>query len=163
MTDIWKPNVTVAAIVFQNGRYLLVEEHTSDGLRLNQPAGHLDPGESLEHAVVRETMEECARPFHVLGLQGVYLYGAKSPRQGVPTTYLRFAFVGTVGERIADRQLDEGIVRTVWMTPEEVHASAGRHRSAMVLQCVADHCAGKSTIDPCALLFTDPSALGTPK
>jgi len=158
MSEIWKPNVTVAALVEQAGRYLLVEEETRDGLRLNQPAGHLEPGESLIGAVIREALEESARHFTPLGLQGVYLASSVSTTTGVPTTYLRFAFVGTAGEAIAGRALDSGIVGCVWLSADEVRASADRHRSPLVLQCVEDHAAGKG-MTPLDALYTHPSAL----
>jgi 8-oxo-dGTP pyrophosphatase MutT (NUDIX family) len=141
MVGRWKPSVTVAAIVERGGRYLFVEEQTSEGLRLNNPAGHLDPGESLVQAVVREVLEETAMPFTPQALVGVYM--ARTGREGEAVTYLRFAFSGTVGEPLADRVLDDGIVRTLWLTPDEVRASVDRHRSPLVLRCVDDHAAGR--------------------
>ncbi len=135
----WKPNVTVAAIVEHDGRFLLVEEHTRDGLRLNNPAGHLDPGETLLEAVVREALEETARVFAPSHLVGVYLNPAAS--DGV--TYLRFAFAGTVGEPIAGRTLDDGIARTLWATPDQIEAQRERHRSPLLWRCVQDHLAGR--------------------
>ncbi len=138
----WKPNVTVAAIVEQEGRYLLVEEDTPDGLRLNNPAGHLDPGESILEGVVRETREESLRDFEPTHVVGIYLV---PPPDGSPAsiTWLRFAFTGTVSEPVPGRTLDAGIVRTVWMTIDEVRASRDRHRSPVLLQCVEDHHAGR--------------------
>lgn len=138
----WKPSVTVAAIVERDGRYLLVEEETRDGLRLNNPAGHLDPGESLEEGVVREVLEETACAFTPEALVGIYLSRFRRT-DGEEVTYLRVAFTGAVGEPDPARQLDEGIVRTLWMTPDEVRASADRHRSPLVLQCLEDHLAGR--------------------
>jgi 8-oxo-dGTP pyrophosphatase MutT (NUDIX family) len=135
---IWKPNVTVAALIEDRGRFLLVEEHTSDGLMLNQPAGHLEEGESLVEACVREAMEETARPFTPRELVGIYQWR----RPDGEVTYLRFAFAGDVGEAIAGRALDEGIVRAVWMTPDEIEASRQRHRSPLVWACVQDWQAG---------------------
>jgi phosphatase NudJ len=138
----WKPSVTVAAIIERGGRYLLVEEETADGLCLNNPAGHLEPGESLEQAVVREVLEETAHAFQPEALVGVYL--ARLGRaDGDPITYLRFAFAGALGEREDGRRLDEGIVRTVWLTPDELRASRERHRSPLVLRCIDDHRAGR--------------------
>jgi 8-oxo-dGTP pyrophosphatase MutT (NUDIX family) len=130
----WRPNVTVAAIVERGGAYLLVEERTDEGLLLNNPAGHLDPGESLLDAVVRETLEETARAFRPTHLVGVYLSPAAD---GV--TYLRFAFTGTVGEPEPGRALDGGIVRTLWLTPQQIDAEAGRHRSPLLARCIADY------------------------
>ena len=158
MNETWKPAVTVAAIICDAGRYLLVEEATTDGLRLNQPAGHLEPGESLLAAVVREAREESARVFTPSGLQGVYLATSRHPRTGAMGTYLRFAFTGTAGPADATQALDAGIMRTVWLTADEVRASQARHRSPLVLQCVADHAAGKAAA-PLDLLYTHASAL----
>jgi 8-oxo-dGTP pyrophosphatase MutT (NUDIX family) len=165
MSEVWKPNVTVAAIVIGRdehvGRFLMVEEETRDGLRINQPAGHLDPGESLVDAVIRETLEETAHPFTPQGVLGVYLSRSlkTKPAEPVePVTYLRFAFVGTVDAPIAGRVLDEGIVRAVWMTADEIVAARDRHRSPMVARCLADHLAGRAPA-PLDLLFADPTAL----
>lgn len=149
----WKPSVTVAAVIERDGRYLLVEEETSDGLRLNNPAGHLDPGESLVEAAAREALEETAHAFVPQALVGVYL--ARVTREDDDFTYLRFAFAGTLGAFDAARPLDAGIVRTLWLTPEEVRASADRHRSPLVVQCMEDHLAGRR--HPIELLHAHPS------
>jgi phosphatase NudJ len=137
----WKPSVTVAAVIERGGRYLLVEEETRDGLRLNNPAGHLEAGESLLEAVVREVLEETACAFTPSHLVGVYL--AQPPRGNGETTYLRFAFTGSVGEPAPGRALDQGIVRTLWLTPAEIEACRERHRSPLLLRCVQDHRAGR--------------------
>ena len=137
--DIWKPNVTVAAIVEQEGRFLLVEEETSDGVRFNQPAGHLDEGESLVAACIRETLEETAYAFDPTELVGVYQWA----RPQGDVTYLRFAFTGKVGACDTGRRLDDGILRAVWMTPVEIEACIERHRSPLVLQCLRDYLAGR--------------------
>jgi phosphatase NudJ len=152
-TTRWSPSVTVAAVVEHAGRYLLVEEHTPEGLRLNQPAGHLDPGESLLQAVVRETLEETARDFRPQALLG--MYQARFQRPGQDVSYLRFAFCGTVGEAIAGRVLDTPIVRTLWLGADELRAQAARHRSPLVMRCVDDHLAGRRY--PLAALLADPS------
>ena len=159
MNEIWKPEVTVAALITEGDRYLMVEEHTRDGLRLNQPAGHLEPHESLVQAAVREALEESARVFTPTGLQGAYLATSLSTSTGQPVTYLRFAFVGRAGAPIAGRSLDTGIVRTLWMTLSEVRASSDRHRSPLVLPCIEDHAAGKIAVR-LDTLYTHPSALG---
>lgn len=151
----WRPSVTVAAVVEQGGRFLLVEEDTPDGLRLNNPAGHLDPHESPEQAVVRETLEETAHRFTPTALVGVYLSRFERPALGLDVTYLRFAFAGTVGERIAGRALDAGIHRTLWLTADEMHAEHARMRSPLVLKCLDDFLAGRR--HPLDLLRTDPS------
>ena len=148
----WKPSVTVAAVIEREGRYLLVEEMTSDGLRLNNPAGHLDPGESLLQAAVRETLEETAHPFEPEALVGVYLAALHRPRTGEHITYLRFAFCGRVGDAIPGQPLDQPVVRTLWMTPDELRACPERHRSPLVLQCIEDHRAGRRL--PLNALFT---------
>jgi 8-oxo-dGTP pyrophosphatase MutT (NUDIX family) len=137
--DIWKPNVTVAAIAERDGRFLLVEEETAEGVRFNQPAGHLDAGESLVAACAREALEETAYEFAPTELVGVYQW----PRPQGDITYLRFAFAGKVGACDTARQLDMGILRAVWMTPAEIEACADRHRSPLVLQCVRDYLAGR--------------------
>ena len=138
----WKPRVTVAAVIEQGGSYLLVEEHTSEGLRLNTPAGHLEPGETPQQGAVREALEETARHFVPSALLGVYL-AASRDAGGEPTTWLRIAYCGTVSEPEPGRALDAGIVRTLWLTPEQVRASSARHRSPLVLRCVEDHLRGQ--------------------
>lgn len=135
----WKPNVTVAAVIEREGRFLLVEEETSDGLRFNQPAGHLEEGESLIHAVAREALEETAHHFVAESLVGIYQW----PRPDGEITYLRFAFAGRLTGHEPGRPLDAGIHRAVWMTPEEVAASQARHRSPLILQCVEDYLEGR--------------------
>lgn len=139
MNTIWKPNVTVAALVERDGRFLLVEEETPEGIRFNQPAGHLDEGESLMEACARETLEESAWRFRPNALVGIYMW----PRPQGDITYLRFAFAGTLGEEQAGRSLDTGILRTVWLTPQEIESSQERHRSPLVWQCVQDYLAGR--------------------
>ena len=151
--DRFRPSVTVAAIVEQRGRYLLVEEETPEGLRLNNPAGHLDAGESLLQAVVREALEETARAFTPEALVGVYMSRFTRPARGEDVTYVRFAICGEVGEAEPGRALDTGIVRTLWLTPEEIRACRARHRSPLVLRCVEDHLAGVR--HPLAALVAD--------
>lgn len=152
VNERWRPNVTVAAVVERGGRYLLVEEASPRGPLLNNPAGHLDPGETLLQAVVREVLEETARVFTPTHLQGIHLAPSASD-DGV--TYLRFAFTGSVGEPILGRALDDGILRTLWLTPEEIAAERPRHRSALLMRCIDDHRAGKRY--PLALLQADAS------
>ena len=157
MNTRWKPSVTVAAVIERDGRYLLVEEETPEGLRLNNPAGHLDPGESPEQGVAREALEETAFPFQPTALVGVYLSRFQRESTGEDITYLRFAYCGELGEFDARRPLDTGIVRTLWMTPDEVRASVPRHRSPLVLRCIEDHLSGQRY--PMQLVLTDPSVL----
>lgn len=155
----WKPSVTVAAVIERGGKYLLIEEHTPEGLRLNNPAGHLDPGESPAEGVTRETLEETTHRFTPTALVGVYL--SRFQREGLgdaeneDITYLRFAFCGELGDAVPGLNLDSGIVRTLWLTPDEIRESAPRHRSPLVLQCMEDHLAGQRY--PLALIQTDPS------
>ena len=139
----FRPSTTVAAIVEREGRFLLVEEHTPEGLRLNNPAGHLDQGESPQQAVVRETLEETARVFVADALLGVYLSRFQRPASGEDVSYMRLAYIGSVGDELPGRTLDHGIVRTLWMTLDELQASRERHRSPLVLQCALDHLAGR--------------------
>lgn len=155
MNHIWKPSVTVAAVIERNGHFLLVEEETAEGPRFNQPAGHLNANESLEDAVVRETLEETAYDFTPTTLIGVYLSRSQSKIHQV--TYVRFAFAGVAGT-CYDRPLDAGILRAVWMTYDEIAACKDRHRSPMLMQCMDDFLAGKHA--PLSLLYTHKSALG---
>ena len=136
---LWKPNVTVAAVIERDGRFLLVEEETADGIRLNQPAGHLDEGESLITACRREALEETAWHFQPTQLVGIYQW--QRPQGAI--TYLRFAYSGTLGDHDAARTLDDGILRALWLTPAEIAATRATHRSPLVLQCVEDWLTGR--------------------
>ncbi|MBI5718263.1 MAG: NUDIX hydrolase [Burkholderiales bacterium] len=153
MHQRWRPSVTVAAVIEHDGRFLLVEEHTPEGLRLNNPAGHLEPGETPLQAVVREALEETARVFAPEALLGVYLARFVRPDEPPDTapsaagaaediTYLRFAYRGRVGEPLPGRTLDSGIVRTLWLTREQIQRETPRHRSPLVMRCIDDHLAG---------------------
>ena len=153
----WKPSVTVAAVIERNGRFLLVEEHTPEGLRLNNPAGHLDPGESPQQGCARETLEETAHTFTPTALVGIYL--SRFQRGDEDITYLRLAYCGAVGAPDPARALDTGIVRTLWLTAEEIRQSADLHRSPLVLQCMEDYLAGKRY--PLDLVSTDASVWAT--
>ncbi|NML42206.1 NUDIX hydrolase [Ramlibacter sp. G-1-2-2] len=155
MSNRWKPNVTVAAVIEKDGRFLLVEEETSHGLRLNNPAGHLDPGESLVEGCAREALEETTWHFRPTALLGVYISRFVKAANGEDVTYLRFAFAGELGERDPRLELDTGIVRTLWLTPDEIRASADRHRSPLLLRCMEDYLAGVRL--PLSALYTDPS------
>ena len=136
---IWTPHTTVAAIVEQEGRFLMVEEQVAAGKAvLNQPAGHLEEAESLLQAVVRETREETAWGFVPQTLVGIYRW--QVPPSGA--TYLRFCFQGTCHDHRPDIPLDEGILRAVWMTREELAAVPHRLRSPLVLRCIDDCLAG---------------------
>lgn len=139
MQRVWKPNTTVATIVERDGRFLVVEEETSAGLRINQPAGHLEPGESLLEAAVRETREETAHVFEPEALVGVYQW--RLPETDV--SYVRFTFSGHASKIIEGLALDMGIVRALWMTEAELRSCADRHRSPLVLRSLDDWLAGR--------------------
>lgn len=147
---IWKPNVTVAAVVERDGRFLLIEENTARGRLFNQPAGHLEPGESLVEAVAREALEESAYSFSPTALVGVYQY--RSTAEDV--TYLRFAFAGEIAGHDPRRPLDTGIVRAVWLAPDEIRRDCARHRSPLVMRCIDDYIAGRRY--PLSVLYHHP-------
>ena len=155
MSKRWKPNVTVAAIIERDGQFMLVEEETSNGLMLNNPAGHLDAGESLAAACTREVLEETTHAFTPISLVGMYMSRTRPSQTGQDTTYLRFAFCGELGAPQPGAQLDTGIVRTLWMTADEIRASVGRHRTPLLLRCVEDYLAGQRL--PLNLIFMDSS------
>jgi 8-oxo-dGTP pyrophosphatase MutT (NUDIX family) len=159
MTYRWKPSVTVAAIIERRvdgvSEFLLVEVHTPEGLKLNNPAGHLDPAESPQEGVVREVLEETTCVFTPDRLVGVYLSRFQRPARGEDVTFIRLAFGGTVGDADPSRTLDEGIVRTLWMTLAELRESRARHRSPHVLACVEDFVRGRRY--PLDTITTDPS------
>lgn len=139
MREVWKPNVTVAAVCERDGRFLLVEEETDAGLRFNQPAGHLEPGEALVDAVVRETLEETAYAFKPEFLVGVYSW--QHTVKGI--TFLRFAFAGSISSHDPARKLDGGIVRALWLTETEIRSETPRHRTPLLLRCIEDFRAGR--------------------
>lgn len=136
---VWKPNVTVAAVVEQSGKYLLVEEQTSNGILFNQPAGHLESDESIIQGTIRETLEETGYTFVPQGLLGIYRWHSHTDN----TTYLRFAFTGFVIDHDPGRALDTGILRVGWFGVDEIREMTYCHRSPLVMRCVADHLAGK--------------------
>ena len=136
---IWKPNTTVAAIIERDSKFLLVEEKTERGNRFNQPAGHLEDGETLIQAVIRETLEESAYEFTPEALLGVYHW--KHPHND--TTYLRFAFIGKVGVHYPMQELDDGIIQAVWMSADEIREKQSLMRSPQVLMCIEDYLAKK--------------------
>ena len=135
---IWKPNVVVAAMVERDGKFLLVEEEAGGQVVLNQPAGHLDEGESLIDAVVRETLEETAWHIEPTALLGVYRW----PHPAKPVTYLRFAFIARALHEENGRALDHGCLRALWLTPEQIRAERARLRSPQVERCLNDYLAG---------------------
>jgi 8-oxo-dGTP pyrophosphatase MutT (NUDIX family) len=135
---VWKPDVTVAAVIERSGRFLLVEERIRGHLVLNQPAGHLEDGEPLLDAVIRETLEETAWQFTPEALLGIYQW--RSPRGH---TTLRIAFSGSVQAYDADRPLDPPIVTTHWLAHEEIVQRAARLRTPLVLRCIEDYLGGR--------------------
>ena len=139
----WQPDVTVATVVVADGRLLCVEERANGRLVLNQPAGHLEPDESLIDAARRETPEETGWEVRLTAFVGAYQWRAPArPGESEGRQYLRFAFAAEPVAHDPARTLDEGIVRALWMTPSELRAAADRHRSPLVWQAVADYLAG---------------------
>jgi len=142
MSQRWRPYIVVAGIIEQDGRFLLVEEREEDGqITLNQPGGLLEAGESLVQAVTREVLEESGYTFFPETFLGAYHLSYRM-QDGADVSYLRFAFTGSVGEQ-AKQDLDPDIVRTHWMTKEELLACPDRHRSVVVMQCIEDYLAGQ--------------------
>lgn len=158
MDQRWRPSVTVAAVIERDGRFLMIEEETSEGLRINNPAGHLDPGETPAEGCAREALEETAWHFRPTHLLGVYISRFQRATTGEDITYLRFAFTGELGAEEPGRALDHGIVRTLWMTPDELRATADRHRSPLVLRCLEDYLVGVRL--PMSAIHADPSIRG---
>jgi len=136
---VWKPNVTVAAVIERDGKFLLVEEETDEGIRYNQPAGHLECRESLTDAASREALEETAYTFVPQYLVGVYNWR----KEEKDITYLRFAFGGEITGFDPARRLDEGIIGARWLSLEEIRALEAQHRSPLILRCIEDWLAGK--------------------
>jgi 8-oxo-dGTP pyrophosphatase MutT (NUDIX family) len=142
-TRFWQPDVTVATVVVDRGRVLCVEERSNGGLVINQPAGHLEPDESLEHAALRETREETGWDVRLTAFIGAYQWQAPGQAGDAGRHYLRMAFAAEPLRHDRTRTLDDGIVRAMWMTPAELLAERDRHRSPLVWRVVADHLAGQ--------------------
>ncbi len=134
----WKPNVTVAAIIERGGKFMMIEEFSQGKLVFNQPAGHLEEGESLLQAVEREVREETAWGFKPEKVIGLYMY--PSPANDI--TYLRVCFTGSCHDHKPELPLDDGIYRVHWMTVEEIRKNIGRLRCSMTLTCIDDYLAG---------------------
>ncbi len=132
-----KPDVTVAAIVERDGQFLMVQERAARRVVLNQPAGHLEDGESLLQAVVRETLEETGYAFVPHAVTGLYLWRGTGHR-----TFLRVAFAGSVGDRAAGVKLDRAIIRTAWLGVEALRQREPELRSPLVLTCIDDYLRG---------------------
>jgi 8-oxo-dGTP pyrophosphatase MutT (NUDIX family) len=133
--EVWKPHTTVAALIEREGKFLLVKEMINGKVVYNQPAGHLEPGESLLEAVIRETLEETRYDFTPTALQGVYRF---VPDPAQDSSYIRFLFRGTVGGNLGGK-LDAGIISADWLSIEEIKSCKDQHRSPLVLQCVKDY------------------------
>ena len=136
---VWKPHVTVAAVAEHDGKYLVVEEDIHGKRVFNNPAGHLDPGESLIDAVRRETLEETGWDFEPDVVSGIYLW--KNPE--LEATFLRVAFFGRCLKHHPERRLDHGIVAAHWLTRAELGGERFPLRTPMVLECIDDVLAGK--------------------
>jgi 8-oxo-dGTP pyrophosphatase MutT (NUDIX family) len=136
---VWKPNVTVAAVIEQNGKYLLVEEEADSDQSFNQPTGHWEPDESIIEGVIRETLEETGYTFVPQSLLGIYRWHSRAK----DVIYLRFAFTGLVAGHDPARMLDMGILRAEWFGVDEIRGLISRHRIPLVMQCIEDHLAGK--------------------
>ncbi|MEJ0084112.1 MAG: NUDIX hydrolase [Pseudomonadota bacterium] len=149
------PEVTVAAIVEREGRFLIVEERVAGRLVLNQPAGHLEDAETLVEAAVREAREETAWRFNPEAMVGTYLW--RNPDTG--RSYLRFAFCGSVDDHMPQQPLDTGIVRAVWLSHEQLRAQPHRLRSPLVLRCIDDYLHGqRQPLESVACLGLDTAA-----
>lgn len=134
----WIPHLTVAAVIERDGRFLLVEETINGELVLNQPAGHVEPGESLAAAAVREVLEETAWEFEPEALVGIYRW----PLPDSDDAFFRFCFTGRAVRHHPDRALDAGIARAEWFSAAEMAAMPERHRSPLVARCLDDYLAG---------------------
>jgi 8-oxo-dGTP pyrophosphatase MutT (NUDIX family) len=141
MSDATRPRpvVTVANVVERDGTFLLVEEETRFGRKLNQPAGHVEAGESLLEAAVREALEETGWHVRPTALVGIYRW--MSERTG--ETFVRFSFAGEATAHDAGRALDTGITGALWLSYDAIVARRNDHRSPMVLRCIDDYRAGK--------------------
>ncbi|KAF0811871.1 Phosphatase NudJ [Andreprevotia sp. IGB-42] len=144
---MWKPNATVAAVIARGDTFLLVEERILGERKLNQPAGHIDAGESIIEACVRETLEETAYHAVPTALVGIYQW---SPPERPELTYLRFAFAAELTGFDDTAMLDDGIEAAVWLTRDQIVARSAEHRSPLLLACIDDYLAGKRY--PLALL-----------
>lgn len=138
-----RPSVTVAAVIERGGKFLLVEEEDEGRMLFNQPAGHLEQYESLAEGCRREVLEESAWHFEPRALVGIYRWRKPDSAFGDGVTYVRFAFCGDLGEHEPARKLDTGIVRALWLDPEEIRLLRERHRSPLVLRCMEDYLAGR--------------------
>jgi len=135
----WKANVTVAAVIEKDGRFLMIEEESNGVIVINQPAGHLEKDETIIEAVIREVQEETAWGFEPANIVGIYLY----PSSNNDITYLRICFSGQCMNHRPEQKLDKGIIQAMWLSKEEIEAKAAKLRSPLVLHCIEDYLAGK--------------------
>jgi 8-oxo-dGTP pyrophosphatase MutT (NUDIX family) len=134
---VWKPDVTVAAVIERDARFLIVRERIRGRIVLNQPAGHLEDAETLLEAVVRETLEETAWKFVPEALLGIYQWRSSRGHSTV-----RIAFCGSVQDFDAARKLDPPVIATQWLTRQELGARAASLRTPLVLRCIDDYLRG---------------------
>ncbi len=135
----WVPHIVVATVVEQRGKYLIVEERINGELRLNQPAGHWEQGETLQQAAIRETLEESGWDVAIENFLGVYEWHPP----GLAYPFVRFAFAGKALRHYPQQALDEGIERALWLSLDELKARSAFHRGPAVLQCIEDYRAGR--------------------
>lgn len=135
----WPPHITVAAVIHRDNKFLMVEENSDNRIVYNQPAGHLEPNETPLSAIIRETLEETAWYFVPKAIVGFYLY--RSPENNI--TYLRICFTGEVSHQEAVQKLDVGIIRTLWLSRQELKDKTEKLRSPMVLKCIDDYLANQ--------------------
>jgi 8-oxo-dGTP pyrophosphatase MutT (NUDIX family) len=153
----WKPNATVASVTQRNGQFLMVQERAEGRLVLNQPAGHLDKGESLLQAVARETLEETAQVVRPVALIGIYMSRYQDASQNIDATYLRFAFLCEWVDEQVGRVLDQPVERALWLGGDEIAARASEHRSILVAQTLNDYLRGQRY--PLDLIYTHGNCL----
>jgi len=136
---IFAPDLTVATVVVRDGRLLMIEERVQGQAVINQPAGHLEPGETLQQAAIRETLEESGWDVELIAFIGCYQWTSPADSR----SFVRFAFSGRACKHYPERALDDGIIRALWQTPGEIHAYRERHRSPLVMAVIDDFLAGK--------------------
>lgn len=135
----WKPHATVAAIIERDNKFLMVEENIDGNHVYNQPAGHLEPDESLIEATIREAREETAWCFQPEALVGIYLWKHTKTNQ----SFLRFAFCGSCSDHKPDQALDTEIITALWLSHDELKKQPSKCRSPLVLKCIEDYLSGK--------------------
>lgn len=155
----WKPSTTAAAIIERERKFLMIEETTREGIRLNQPAGHLDPGETLAMAAVRETLEETGHIVEPLACVGIYMSRYQHEDTGTDVTYIRYAFACRMIAFDSSRPLDKGIIRALWMTANEIEDKTDMHRSPLVMKSLRDYLNGKRY--PLDMVYTHDACLTT--